>query len=64
MQLLKDFRDGTFHFQPTFKAERHKNYIAKNGFASALDLYERQDFVVRKMVRYMKHNANFTTLVL
>jgi len=56
MDTLRGFRNATFHFQARLSDWRHNEYIAKNGFRSARDLHERQDFVVRKMVRLLKHN--------
>lgn len=59
MQLLRRFRNGTFHFKAKLSNPHHHDYIEKNGFLPARNLHERQDFVIRKMVRLLKHNMNF-----
>ena len=56
MRLFRRFRNGTFHFQPRLSNAHHRDYIDKAGFGMTRELYERQDFVVRKMVRLLKHN--------
>ena len=62
--LLHKFRNRTFYFQSNFRTKHHNNYIVKNRFGSARDLCERQDFVVRKMVRFLKYSQNFDTLII
>jgi hypothetical protein len=58
MGLLRRFRNATFHFQPAFRSPKHDDLFARNGFAFQWELWQRQDFLVRKLTRFVKLNPN------
>ena len=51
MDVLRRFRNGTFHYQPNFFSPKHNDLIEKHGFGMTRDLDHRQDFIARKMLR-------------
>jgi len=58
MAVLRRFRNATFHFQPEFRSEKHDELIRKYGFRGGRDLWRRQDFLVRKMARFVRYNPH------
>ena len=64
MRLLKRLRNATFHFQTRFRSPKHDEFITQKGFGIARELFERQDFLVRKMIRFSKDNPHSASSIM
>ena len=64
IDLLRRFRNGTFHFQCEFYSRKHDELIQRHGFGAQWELWGRQDFLVRKMLSYVPHNPRSGGLML
>jgi hypothetical protein len=64
MGLLRRFRNATFHFQRHIRDPRHRAFYERGMLRDARQLYERQDFLIRKMARLTRHNPHISGYVL
>lgn len=63
MDALRRFRNATFHFQTKWRDPRHEALIGN--VLATRKLFERQDFLVRKMMRLVRSvpNVDLSTVV-
>ncbi len=59
IDLFRNYRNSTFHFDRKFRSEHQRKFLARNGFIAVRKLFERQEELVLQMLELIKHNPHY-----